>query len=317
MSNSGNKNTVFKKKEKGGDVVHKIQRFFLENKLNKLSRQHLKHRRQLAVFSFDYVSTAINIDGIYEVDELEIFFEWLKQLNSDEIFEGSAVDVGANIGNHSLYFSDYFNEVFSYEPQPLTFKLLSVNSQLATNIRCFNFGLSSSEKKTPFVVDQKNMGGSHIAAEGDSCGVNLWLKTLDSVRIEADPPVKLMKIDVEGHEYDVLLGAKEVIKKDQPIIIFEQHKSDFIGNSTKSVDLIKSYNYSNFACIEKSPSPPSAFPVSLQLLYSTVFRLIKGSSRAVVMVDEFQPKFYPFIIAIPDRLLSNIHDAKIDNTKIK
>ena len=33
MSNSGNKNTVFKKKEKGGDVVHKIQRFFLENKL--------------------------------------------------------------------------------------------------------------------------------------------------------------------------------------------------------------------------------------------------------------------------------------------
>jgi hypothetical protein len=35
------------------------------------------------------------------------------------------------------------------------------------------------------------------------------------------------------------------------------------------------------------------------------------------MVDEFQPKFYPFIIAIPDRLISNIHGLKIDNTKIK
>ena len=317
MSNSGKKNTLFTKKRKAWNVVHKIQRFCLENQLNKLSRQHLKHRRQLAVFSFEYVSAAIIIDGVYEIDELEVLFEWLKQVNSDEIFEGSAVDVGANIGNHSLYFSDYFNEVLSYEPQPLTFKLLNVNSQLVTNIRCFNFGLSSSEKKVPFVVDQKNMGGSHIVSEGDSRGVDLWLKTLDSVRIKADPPVQLIKIDVEGHEYDVLLGAKEVIKKDQPIIIFEQHKSDFIGNSTKSVDLIKSYNYSNFACIEKSPAPPSSFPVFLQLFYSTVFRMIKGSSRAVVMVDEFQPKFYPFIIAIPDRLISKIHGLKIDNTIIK
>ncbi|MEE2746342.1 MAG: FkbM family methyltransferase [Pseudomonadota bacterium] len=317
MSNSRDKTTLFIKRKASSNVIHKIQRFYLENKLNKLSRQHLEHHRQLVVFSFDYVSTAINIDGIYEIDELEVLFEWLKQLNSDEIFEGSALDVGANIGNHSLYFSDYFNEVLSYEPQPLTFKLLSLNSQLTTNIRCFNFGLSSSEKKSPFVVDQKNMGGSHIVAEGYSCGVNICLKTLDSVTIKADSPVKLIKIDVEGHEYDVLLGAKEVIKKNQPIIIFEQHKSDFIGNSTKSIDLIKSYNYSNFACVEKSPSPPSAFPVFLQLLYSTVFRLIKGSSRAVVMVDEFQPKFYPFIIAIPDRLISNIHGLKIDNTKIK
>jgi FkbM family methyltransferase len=317
MSNSGKKNTLFTKKRKGWNVVHKILRFCLENKLIKLSQEHLEHRRQLAVFSFDYLSAAIIIDGVYEIDELEVFFEWLKQVNSDGIFKGSAVDVGANIGNHSLYFSDYFNEVLSYEPQPLTFKLLNVNSQLVTNIRCFNFGLSSSEKKVPFVVDQQNMGGSHIVAEGDSGGVDLWLKTLDSVRIKADPPVKLIKIDVEGHEYDVLVGAKEVIKKDQPIIIFEQHKSDFTGNSTKSIDLIKSYNYSNFACIEKSPSPPSAFPVFLKLFYSTVFRLIKGSSSAVVMVDEFEPKFYPFIIAIPDRLLSNIHDAKIDNTKIK
>ena len=97
MISLGKKNTLFTKKGKRWNVVHKILRFCLENQLIKLSQQHLEHRRQLAVFSFDYVSTAIITDGVYEIDELEVFFEWLKQVNSDGIFKGSAVDVGANI----------------------------------------------------------------------------------------------------------------------------------------------------------------------------------------------------------------------------
>lgn len=307
------KTTLFVKRIASPNVLRKIQRFYLERKLNKLASDHLERRQQLVVFSFDYVSTAINIDGIYEIDELEVLFEWLNLLNSDEIFEGSALDIGANIGNHSLYFSSYFTEVLSYEPQPLTFELLKLNSRLAANMKCFNFGLSSSDKKESFVVDQKNIGGSRIVAEGCPQGVNLHLKTLDSVIDEALSRVKLIKIDVEGHEYDVLLGAKEVIQRNQPIIIFEQHESDFIGNTTRSIDLLKSFNYSSFAYVEKSPSPPNVIPVFFRLIYSTIFRLIRGSSRAVVMVDEFQPKFYPFIIAIPDWLDPNISSPSADD----
>ena len=96
-SDSKKKNTLFRKKESGRNVVHKIQRFYLEYKLNKLNQQNLEHRRQFAVFSFDYESTAINIDGVYEVDELEVFFEWLKQLNSDEIFKGGAQNPGLEL----------------------------------------------------------------------------------------------------------------------------------------------------------------------------------------------------------------------------
>ncbi len=124
MIKSRAKTTLFVKRTASPNVIRKIQRFYLERHLNKLSRHHLECRQQLVVFSFDYVSTAINIDGIYEIDELEVLFEWLKLLNIDEIFEGSALDIGANIGNHSLYFSDYFSEVLSYEPHPLTYELL-------------------------------------------------------------------------------------------------------------------------------------------------------------------------------------------------
>lgn len=302
MINSKSRTILYQKKSFSSDFFVKVLRFLLENRLNKLSQRHLKRHRQLAVFSFDYVSNAINIDGVYEVDELEVFFDWLKHLNVDTIFNGSALDVGANIGNHSLYFSDYFSNVFSFEPQPLTFELLQINSTLTNNIKCFNFGLSSSEKKESFVVDQNNIGGSHIVSEGASIGVNLNLKTLDSMIDVICFPVRLIKIDVEGHEYEVLLGAKEVILKHQPIIIFEQHESDFIGNSTKSLDLVRSFNYSKFAYIAKSPSPPRQLSYASKLVYSTIFRLIKGSSRSVVMVDDFEPSFYPFIIAIPDWL---------------
>ena len=137
-----------------------------------------------------------------------------------------------------------------FEPQPLTFELLQLNSRLANNIKCFNVGLSSSEKKEFFVVDQQNIGGSRIVPDDTSKAVSLNLKTLDSMTDSICSPVRLIKIDVEGHEHDVLLGAKEVIAKYQPIIIFEQHESDFIGNSTKSIDLIRSYNYSKFALLK-------------------------------------------------------------------
>ena len=160
MIYSKQKNTLYHKKLSSSDIITKTVRFFLERSLNTLSQRHVRRYRQLAVFSFDYVSTAINIDGVYEIDELEVFFDWLISLKPQNVFDGLALDIGANIGNHSLYFSDYFSTVLSFEPQPLTFELLQLNSRLANNIKCFNVGLSSTEKKEFFVVDQQNIGGS-------------------------------------------------------------------------------------------------------------------------------------------------------------
>ena len=70
MINSKSRTILYQKKSFSSDFFVKVLRFLLENRLNKLSQRHLKRHRQLAVFSFDYVSNAINIDGVYEVDEL-------------------------------------------------------------------------------------------------------------------------------------------------------------------------------------------------------------------------------------------------------
>lgn len=298
------KELLYEKKQMGSNIVNKVIRYNLEKQLLKRANVYNNSRPQLAILAFDYVGVQILLDGIYEVNELEIFTEWLKS-NHPQVFDGLAIDIGANIGNHAIYFSDYWKKVYAFEPHPLVYKILSVNSGLVDNVKCFNFGISSSERSASFSVNKRNMGGGFVSTGTDMSGdgESISLKRLDDVISESNlesNEVKLIKIDVEGHEYDALLGCEKTIKNYKPLIIFEQHESDFNDNSTKSIDLIKSYGYSSFVCIEKSPKPPSFFPMFLQLFYSTAYRFIVGSSMKIVKVSNIKPGFYPFIVAVPD-----------------
>lgn len=300
MKHSGEEPQLFGKKYPRADVLKKLIRYLLERRINTLTRAHASSRRQLAVFSFDYISTQIILDGLYEVDELDLFTQWLYSLKNKSIFDGVAVDVGANIGNHSLYFSDHFGAVHAFEPHPLTYKLLSLNSEMVGNVKCYNYGLSSLEGAAELVLDGRNMSGARVANKGDGQSIGIHLKTLDAAMDEADgKPIRLLKIDVEGHESDVLMGAKVTIKKHLPIILFEQHPADFANGTSRAIELIRSYGYKDFAYIEKFPRVPSHLPRALWPIVLMIKRLFGGSSRRLVGTHTFKPNFYPFIVAIP------------------
>ena len=61
------------------------------------------------------------------------------------IFNSTMLDIGANIGNHSLFFSNYFAKCISFEPNPRTFSVLEINSRLVENIIPMNIGLSDKK----------------------------------------------------------------------------------------------------------------------------------------------------------------------------
>ena len=303
-----NKN-LYEIKTRKSNIFNKLNRYFLEKQLGKLSNKHLFKHKQMAIFAFDYISNQINIDGIYEVDDLNIFIEWLESLNNKEIFQGAVLDIGANIGNHSLFLSSYFKEIYSYEPHPLNYQLLLYNSKLVNNIKCFNIGISSTESTGLLEFNNANMGGARLG-NLDFVSINnvknkVILNTIDNL-LESDKDkiiVKLIKIDIEGHEYDALIGAENTIKKFQPIIILEQHITEFYDGTSNVINLLNSFGYELFAKIEKNPSPLKYLPNFLNLTYSTFFRLLFGSSIKIKMVKSFQPNFYPFIIAIPKHLI--------------
>jgi FkbM family methyltransferase len=261
------------------------------------SKKHLANKRQLVVFSFDYIAHHINLNGIYEIKELETLFGWISKYKN--VFNGTAIDIGANIGNHSLYFSDFFEKVLSFEPASRTYRILSLNSELAENITCFNIGISNSNREALLHIDQDNIGGSYISTAPSTHTQNIKLQTLDST-VDISENIKLIKLDVEGHEYEALQGSEKTIKKNMPILLFEQHLSDFTDGQSRVINLLRSYGYSKFSCIQSYPRAPNSTGFLFKSLYGIVGRLMFGKSMRVIFKDNFEPDFYSFIVATPD-----------------
>ena len=112
--------------------IRRIVLLVLDNAIGRIAIEHRNEYPSLAIFAFDHVGLAINSHGRYENDILNATFQFLK--SKELIGDGAALDVGANIGNHSVFFAKYFNKVVSFEPHPKVFKLLTINTEDLANI---------------------------------------------------------------------------------------------------------------------------------------------------------------------------------------
>jgi len=137
-----------------------------------------------------------------------------------------ALDIGANIGTHTVYLSEYFKEVHGFEPQRKVFDLLKSNIKINNchNVKLHNFGLGV---KNEIVQMQKfdensdyNQGGVGIDLnENDEPkGEEIYVKVLDELNLK---DVGFIKLDVEGYEYFVLKGGERTISISRPIVIIE------------------------------------------------------------------------------------------------
>jgi FkbM family methyltransferase len=207
---------------------------------------------QILTWQFDHISNVIAIDGIYEKELLDYTNHFLDKRG---LLVGAAVDIGANIGNHSIYFSKYFEKVFSFEPNPLVYKVLELNTQKLPNIHVYNLGLGSESGTAKVVIENKQnmMGGKlNTAIEDISDESELVdIIRLDDITEVNEHKIGLIKIDVEGMEEEVLKGALETIGKHKPIILFEQHKKDFDNDESPVIRLIRSMSYEIHVLIKK------------------------------------------------------------------
>ena len=250
----------------------------------------------MAVFSFDGVSQRINLDGLYERDELEELVAWLRE-SVPSGFDGAAIDVGANIGNHSLFFSDFFTRVVSFEPHPRTFALLSINAGLVRNVVCHNVALSDVTGSAVLYDDPENMGSSGLSRKTDRRGIPVSVLTLDGYS-DLPRPVSLIKYDVEGHEKQAIRGSRKILMADRPVVLFEQHAEDFVGGTTEVLELLRTFGYRRFACIESSPEIHRSGVMAT--ITSRVLQGLAGETISVIERSEFSPRSYSFIVALPD-----------------
>lgn len=146
---------------------------------------------------------------------------------------GIAVDVGANVGWHSLLMARLVGpqgRVFAAEANPSIRKRLMDN--LALNyfdqVQVIPYAIGDSETTVAFHAPDATALGSgsgHVVA-GDasvpSDTIRVETRRLDSILAAADcQRLDLVKIDVEGHEWPVLRGAEASISRFRPHIVFE------------------------------------------------------------------------------------------------
>lgn len=200
-----------------------------------------KYGRFIFFRNDDPIGACLHYYGEWAQQEMDLFDLFLSE-------DSNVIDVGANIGTHSVYFSKKCSRgtVFAIEPQLYISEILSTN--LLFN-GCFNVipvraACSSEEKEIrilnidPFHGQKVNYGEYKLEDQKDK-GVLTNCITLNSFT-KYGIPIHLVKLDVEGLEVDVINGAKKLLFKFKPMLYIEFNNKD--GND-ELLNLIYSLDY--------------------------------------------------------------------------
>lgn len=219
----------------------KVSIFHLE-KRDFYSRFHI-HKYKFALFPKDNAVTSSIINGRqYE----PYIFEFLVKNNID-LTHSDVIDVGANNGNFTIDFAMLVGDtgrVYAFEPQRIIYYQLCGNVFMngLDNVICINQALSNKSETVNiqypdyFNEGQVNFGDVRIVDKPNTRFEQVEAKRLDEYDFVN---LSLIKIDVQGYEYNVLNGAIDTIDKHRPFIVFELEEQHLIHNGCKSNDILE------------------------------------------------------------------------------
>ena len=130
------------------------------------------------------------------------------------------LDIGAHIGNHTAYLAKVAQaQVVAFEPNPALYNVILQNidrNQLAEQVHAHKIGLGRNHGRAHFnnAIPDNPGAQSLVLIDGD-----ITVEPLDSIAFHQ--PVRIIKIDVEGMELEVLEGGSQLIRKDRPLLYVE------------------------------------------------------------------------------------------------
>lgn len=158
---------------------------------------------------------------------------------------GTVIDVGAFIGDHTIAYARKTwikGRVYAFEPNPRAYECLSYNLAPYSNTVCMNKG-AGREPGTISMVDVETNGGMCYAKSGGDIEV-IAIDSLNLTRLD------YMKIDCEGYELEVLLGAENTIDLLHPAMLIEINEMTLIRAGITRLDIYgwldtHGYKYAN------------------------------------------------------------------------
>ena len=200
------------------------------------------------------IDREIFLKKIYDKDKFD-YFEKKINLYEFDYF----IDIGSYIGYYSLYLSSKYKnlKVISFEPIIDSFNLIKESKEINNldNIELNNFALSNIEGKSKFwVTDNNKKSGYSLFKDDDFKSElknnnydydNLIFQSIETKIFDKKYNINkkkiFIKIDVERHEYEAILGCKNFLRDSDNLIFLQVEVVERLEK--KVLDLLKSYNF--------------------------------------------------------------------------
>lgn len=216
------------------DTLKYLELVILEKSTNKLliNKLYVK-RKQMSVLLSKFKKTlrelippSFQVPLKYYYNSLQSKVEPEMELLKYFVKKGDlTIDVGGNRGIYAYKLWQLGANIEVFEPNPTCIKVLNpwVSTKSGINLHCV--GLSNTESKVNLHIPIDKNGIEHDASAtieniefDDSRELLVSIKTLDSYQFSN---VALVKIDVEGHESNVIDGASALLSTSQPVLLIE------------------------------------------------------------------------------------------------
>ena len=208
-----------------------------------------------------YSMGSINSTHLFGLDELILFSFYFQNRNNYK----KVADLGANIGLHSIVLSNLGFEVTSYEPDLIHFEKIKEN----TNTNCgqnkptlINKAISTIKGHVEFTRIKDNTTGSHISGSKDFCYGELEKITVETESFnDIVSDFDFLKIDIEGHEAEVLLStnAENWINTDAMIEVGSAKNRERIFNFFKDQNVNLFAQKKNWLKVENLEDMPASY----------------------------------------------------------
>jgi FkbM family methyltransferase len=205
-----------------------------------------------------------NVNDAFIGRSLDLYGEWCEAeltVLGQVVRSGDVVlDVGANIGTHTVFFSKQVSDpgvVYAFEPQRLTFQNLCANCTLnaLSNVLTRQVAVGDDKKtiRIPVFNPEREMNFGAIAMKEDEAGEPVEVIRIDDLSLRR---CNLIKIDVEGMEPAVLKGAAETIQRLRPVLFVENNTRE---HSAEVIRTVESLGYNAFWHIRRYFNPDNYF----------------------------------------------------------
>jgi len=188
-----------------------------------------------------------------EVLQKRVFNQQVYDLHAREFMLGqtakyvhsmhTVLDIGAATGMYTSFWAQKAARVHSFEAVPDVYKQLEKVKERFENVVTYNKAVGKESGSATFYVDDKRLSNSGFTDLVDGIPIEVDVVSVDDLDLK---DIGFIKIDVEGHELDVLNGAVNTIERDRPVCMVEVYPKFNQGPVAATFDWFFDRDYTAF-----------------------------------------------------------------------